>query len=58
MEKQIKEYILVLLEYQKTRLECINLGFSPSDETKIELKMIEKAKKLVKDKLEVKEDKQ
>ena len=58
MEKQIKKYILVLLEYQETRLECINLGFSKSDETKIELKMIEEAKKLVKDKLKIKEDKQ
>lgn len=56
MEKQIKKYILVLLEYQKTRLECINLGFSPSNQTKIELKMIEEAKKLVKNKLNIEED--
>lgn len=56
MEKQIKEYILVLLEYQKTRLECINLGFNPSNQTKIELKMIEEAKRLVKNKLNVEEE--
>lgn len=49
VSKQIvKEYILALLDLQKTRLECINLGFNKSETIKAELDLIEEAKKFIK----------
>lgn len=51
MEEIIKEYILGLLELQKTKLECINLGFSRDKQIKVELDMIKQAKELVENKL-------
>lgn len=46
-----KEYILGLLRLQKTRLECINLGFNPSEDIKVELDLIEEAQNLINNKL-------
>lgn len=41
MSEIIKEYIIKTLELQKTRLKCINLGFNPSKDVKVELDLID-----------------
>ncbi len=41
MNEIIKEYIIKTLELQKTRLKCINLGFNPSKNVKVELNLID-----------------
>lgn len=48
-----KEYILELLRLQKTKLKCINLGYSAltNKEIKVELDLIEEAIKLINSKL-------
>lgn len=51
MEEIIKTYIINLLELRETKLKCINLGVNQSRETRVELEMIKKAKKLVNNKL-------
>lgn len=51
MEEIIKQYILKTLELQETKIKCINLGFKQSEENKIELEMIKKAKELINNKL-------
>ncbi len=51
MEKLIKRYVMQLLELQETKLKCINLGFNSDKNTKVELSLIEEAKKRVKNKL-------
>ena len=51
MDKIVKDYILSLLKLQKTKLNCINLGYNQSKLTKVELELIEKATKKVKEKL-------
>ena len=51
MDKIVKDYILSLLKLQKTKLNCINLGWHQDNETKVELKLIEMATKKVKEKL-------
>lgn len=51
MKDIIKRYILKTLELQETRLNCVNLGFSPSTDIKIELDMIRQAKELIDKKL-------
>ena len=50
-EKLIKEYILKLLDYEETKLKCINLGWTRNETIKCEIKMLKDAKTLVKNKL-------
>lgn len=45
--KIVKDYILSLLRLQKTKLNCINLGWSQDEMTEIELNLIEMAMKKV-----------
>lgn len=40
-DKLAKEYILKLLEYQKTKLKCINLGYTTDNNIKIEIKILD-----------------
>lgn len=40
MKSYCKDYIIKLLELQKMKLECINLGFNKSEDTKIEIALI------------------
>lgn len=51
MKNILKQYILKLLELQETKLKCINLGLSPTEDIKVELDMIKQAKQLIKNKL-------
>lgn len=51
MDELVKEYMLGLLKWQKTKLECINLGWTQDNEIKTELQLIEMAAKKVKEKL-------
>lgn len=51
LKQIVKEYILALLDLQKIRLECINLGFNKSKTIKAELDLIEEAKKEIGKKL-------
>lgn len=47
-DKIVKDYILSLLRVQRTKLNCINLGWGQEDEmTEVELKLIEMAMKKV-----------
>lgn len=41
MNDIIKQYIIKTLELQQTRLKCINLGFNPSKNVKVELDLID-----------------
>lgn len=43
----IKHYILALLELQKVKIECKNLGFNKTKKDKIELDLIQMSKKYV-----------
>lgn len=51
MDELVKEYMLGLLKWQKTKLECINLGWTQDNEIKTELQLIEMAAKKVKEEL-------
>lgn len=51
MDGLVKEYMLGLLKWQKTKLECINLGWTQNEEIKTELQLIEMAAKKVKEEL-------
>lgn len=51
MDDIVKDYILSLLELQRAKLNCINLGVNQSKTTKVELDLIEKSIKKVKEKL-------
>ena len=48
MDELVKEYMLGLLKWQKTKLECINLGWTQNKEIKTELQLIEMAEKKLK----------
>lgn len=48
MDKLVITYINQLLELQETRLRCINLGFSPSRDIKVELDLIKQSKEFMK----------
>lgn len=50
MERIIQRYIMSLLEWQETKLKCINLGWTNSKEIKIEIELIEQCKKYLKNK--------
>lgn len=49
MKKYYKKYILQLLEWQETKLKCINIGWKTSEEIKTEIKLIEECKKYFKE---------
>ena len=51
MDDIVKDYILSLLELQRAKLNCVNLGVNQSKTTKVELDLIEKSIKKVKEKL-------
>jgi hypothetical protein len=48
MEKIIKEYIIKLLQLQKTKLKYINLGYNLDKMTNVEIDLIDKAIKYIK----------
>ena len=48
MEKYYKKYIITLLEWQKTKLQCINLGMSTNESIKNEIKLINETLKYIK----------
>lgn len=47
-EEILLNYILRVIEYNKTMHECINLGFSPNELTKIEIELSEESEKYIK----------
>lgn len=49
-EEIIQTYILQLLELQETKLNCINLGFDNSRDTRIEKEIIKDSKEYLKKK--------
>ncbi len=51
MEEIIKRYIFQLLDSKETILKCINLGMNPSEDTKVELSLIEESRKYLKKKI-------
>ncbi len=57
-EEIILNYILKVLEYDETILKCVNLGFSPTERTKIELEMLKESKEYIKNTMKEKRVKQ
>ncbi len=43
MKELCKEYTIKLLEYQKTKLKCINLGWTRDEKIKVEIDIIDKS---------------
>lgn len=47
-EEILLNYILVVIEYNKTMHKCINLGFTPNNLTKTEIELSEESEKYIK----------
>lgn len=47
-EEILLNYIISVIEYNKTMYKCINLGFSPNDFTKIKIELSDESEKYIK----------
>ena len=47
MKSLLIKYIKQLLEFQETKLKCINLGYTSSNDIRLEIEIIKECKELI-----------